>query len=203
MTRKEVYQGNLFNKGLELCFVENKVEAFFLEIQGSGRIELDSGEHFYVTYAGQNGHPYRALGAVFLEKGLMKKEDISMASLKRFLFENPEGTQELMEENPSFVYFQENQEGVLGTGGVFLEGEYSLAVDERILPLGSLVWVETTLYDGTPFQRLMIALDTGGAIKGAGRGDIFFGFGEKAEHLAGHQNAPGRMVVLTPQRGKK
>ncbi|MCP4923666.1 MAG: hypothetical protein GY915_06525 [bacterium] len=147
-------------------------------------------------------HPYKALGNVFLEKHLMKKEDISMESLKRFLFENPELSEGLMEENPSFVYFKESHEGVLGTSGIFLEGGRSLAVDESIIPLKSIVWIDSQLYDGTPFRKLMMALDTGGEIKGPGRGDIFFGFGTRAERLAGHQNSRGKMFLLTP-KGQK
>ncbi len=200
--RAEIDAGLPKLKGRELFWVENAVELFFLQIQGSGRIELEDGRRVKIGYAEQNGHPYISIGKKLIEMGELKPEEASMQGIKRWAEQNPERLPMLLGQNPSYVFFRELPDTLsapLGALGVPLTNEYSIAVDPRTVPLGSPVFLSTTRPDnGQPLNRLMYAQDTGGAIKGAVRADFFWGFGEFAAQQAGRMKQAGRMWVLFP-----
>lgn len=190
-------------QGRELFWVDNAVDLFFLQIQGSGRIELPDGSLVKVGYAEQNGHPYNSIGRKLVEMGAFKIEDASMQNIKLWAEQHPAELNSLLEQNPSYVFFRELPNDLpapLGALGVPLTNEYSLAVDARTIPLGAPVFLSTTYPNTTlPLNRLMLAQDTGGAIKGAVRGDFFWGFGEQAGALAGSMKQAGQMWVLFPK----
>jgi membrane-bound lytic murein transglycosylase A len=202
-SRKEIVDGSDSTEGRVLFWVDNAVDLFFLQIQGSGRIELPDGSLVRVGYADQNGHPYVSIGRILVESGEMKLEEASMQGIKKWAEKNPGKLAALLEQNPSYVFFRELPDGLsapLGALGVPLTGEYSLAVDTRTIPLGAPVLLATTEPGkNTPLNRLMLAQDTGGAIKGAVRADFFWGFGETAAAQAGRMKQPGRMWVLFPK----
>ena len=193
-------------KGRELFWVEYAVELFFLQIQGSGRIELADGRQVKVGYADQNGHPYVSIGKKLIEMGEMKLEDASMQGIKAWGERNPSKLNALLELNPSYIFFRElpdNLSGPLGAMGIPLTNEYSIAIDPKSIPLGSPVFLATTQPNSAiPLNRLMLAQDTGGAIRGAVRADFFWGFGEKAGAQAGRMKQQGRMWVLFPKGGE-
>ena len=190
-------------KGLEIAYVDNAVELFFLEIQGSGQIQLPDGSRIRVGYADQNGHPFRSLGGVLIRRGEIKPERASMQGIKEWARRYPAKVQKFMNANPSFVFFKElpgNLGGPIGTLGVPLTPERSIAVDTRVIPLGVPVYLSTT-FPGTrqELNRLMVAQDTGGAINGAVRADFFWGFGDEAGAQAGRMKQAVRMWVLLPK----
>lgn len=183
-------------------------DLFFLQIQGSGQLLFEDGVQLRVGYAGQNGHPYTAIGQVMVRDGIMPLEDVSMQSIRQWLdTSSAEDAQAMREENASYVFFRSISDvpagqGPLGAQGVPLTAGRSLAVDRRFHALGSPVWVDIEPAEGNgdePIQRLMIAQDTGGAIRGPVRGDLFWGAGAQAGEIAGKMNAEGRMYVLTPR----
>jgi membrane-bound lytic murein transglycosylase A len=201
--RAEVGNGKAALQGRELFWVENAVELFFLQIQGSGRIELPDGSLVKVGYAEQNGHPYISIGKKLVETGELKIEEASMQGIKSWAERHPEKLTALLAQNPSYVFFRELPNGLsapLGALGVPLTEAYSIAVDARTIPLGAPVFLATT-YPNTaePLNRLMLAQDTGGAIKGAVRADFFWGFGEQAGAQAGRMKQSGQMWVLFPK----
>jgi membrane-bound lytic murein transglycosylase A len=188
--------------GSELLWVDDAVQAFILQVQGSGRVELPDGSQVAVGYADQNGHPYRSLGAQLVERGLLKREDVTLPRILDWLAANPDETERLLNSNPSFVFFRLREagaEGPVGSLGVPLTPGRSAAVDPGYIALGLPLWLESTLPDGNRFRRLMMAHDTGGAIKGPVRADVFFGRGEEAARLAGEMKNPGRLYVLLPK----
>jgi membrane-bound lytic murein transglycosylase A len=193
-------------KARELFWVDNAVELFFLQVQGSGRIELPDGTLMKVGYADQNGYPYVSIGKKLVEEGEIKLEEASMQGIKNWAEKNPDKLPALLAQNPSYVFFRElpdNLSAPLGALGVPLTGEYSLAVDARTIPLGAPVFLSTTYpNDNAPLNRLMLAQDTGGAIRGAVRADFFWGFGETAATQAGKMKQQGRMWVLFPKGGE-
>lgn len=201
--RAEIDAGVPILKGRELFWVENEVELFFLQIQGSGRIELEDGRRVKIGYAEQNGHPYISIGKKLIDMGELKPEEASMQGIKNWAEHNPERLSALLGQNPSYVFFRELPDTLsapLGALGVPLTNEYSIAVDPRTVPLGVPVFLSTTLPNSTePLNRLMYAQDTGGAIKGAVRADFFWGFGELAGIQAGRMKQSGRMWVLFPR----
>lgn len=201
--RREIESGALSNQGLELVWVDDPVAAFFLHIQGSGRVTLDDGTAIRVGYAGQNGHPYTAIGRVLLDMGALQKGAVSLQSIREWLNTHSEQAHSVMNQNRSFVFFTElTDDGPIGAQGVVLTAERSLAIDRTQLPLGAPIWLDTRLPDaagGAPFQRLMVAQDTGGAIRGAIRGDVFWGYGDRAELIAGHMQSEGRYYLLLPK----
>lgn len=188
--------------GSELLWVDDAVDAFFLHVQGSGVVELADGERVAVGYSDQNGHAYRSIGRVLVEMEELELADVSLFSIRQWLVDHPGAARGLLNRNPSYVFFNLREAidgtGPLGTLGVPLTPDRSIAVDPRVIPLGSLVFLDTTLADGRRYQRLMVAQDTGGAIAGGPRADIFFGQGERAEQLAGTQKSQGRLFVLKP-----
>ncbi|MGI9503450.1 MAG: murein transglycosylase A [Geminicoccaceae bacterium] len=206
-SRDDITNGALDDRDLELVWVDDEIEKFFLQIQGSGQVQLDDGTTIRVGYADQNGLPYRAIGRDLIEIGALTPEEVSLQTIREWLQDNPGRARDIMARNKSYVFFQENIEldpsdGPLGAQNVPLTAGRSLAVDPRHIPLGAPLWLDTTapLPDGErPLRRLMIAQDTGGAIKGAVRGDVFWGAGDGAEEIAGYMKNMGRYFVLVPR----
>lgn len=201
--RSEIDNGKAPLRGRELFWVDNAVDLFFLQIQGSGRIELPDGSLMKVGYAEQNGHPYNSIGKKLVQMGVFTIEESSMQNIKLWAEKHPDKLASLLEQNPSYVFFRElppELSAPLGALGVPLTNEYSMAVDARTIPLGAPVFLSTTYPNTTvPLNRLMLAQDTGGAIKGAVRGDFFWGFGEQAGAQAGRMKQTGQMWVLFPK----
>lgn len=185
-----------------LFWVEDAVELFFLQIQGSGRIELEDGSLVKVGYAEQNGYPYVSIGKKLVEMGELKLEQASMQGIKNWAAQHPDKLDALLQQNPSYVFFRElpdNLSAPLGALGVPLTAQYSLAVDARTIQLGAPVFLATTWPNSVlPLNRLMLAQDTGGAIKGAVRADFFWGYGDEAGQQAGGMKQSGRLWVLLP-----
>jgi len=199
--REIIEKGALAGRQLEILWVDDAIEAFFLHVQGSGRVTLETGETVRVGYDAQNGHIYRAIGRDLVERGVLTREAVTLDSIAGWLKANPQEAQALMNRNPSYVFFREIQgRGPIGAQGVPLTPGRSLAVDRKFVPLGAPVWLDTTdARDGTPIRRLVVAQDTGGAITGVVRGDLFWGAGPQARAGAGAMKQPGRMVVLVPR----
>ena len=178
------------------------MELFFLQVQGSGRIKLPDGSLARVNYADQNGHPYQSIGRLLVERGELKLEEASMQGIQAWARANPAKLSGLLNSNPSYVFFREvanSHDGPIGALGIPLSPERSLAVDPRSVPLGAPVFLATTRPNSSqPLNRLMLAQDTGGAIKGAVRADLFWGFGRDAGEQAGRMKQSGRMWVLLP-----
>jgi len=190
-------------KGRELVWIDDAVELFFLQVQGSGRVRLDNGDIVRVGYADQNGHPYRSIGRLLVERGELTLDKASMQGIRAWGRDNPQKLPALLADNPSYVFFRElpaGNGGPLGALGIPLTAGRSLAVDPRTVPLGAPVFVATS-WPGSdaPLQRLMAAQDTGGAIKGAIRADFFWGFGDEAGELAGRMRQPLWLWVLLPR----
>jgi membrane-bound lytic murein transglycosylase A len=185
-----------------LLWVDDAVELFFLQIQGSGRVRLDSGETVAIGYADQNGHPYRSIGRLLIDRGDLPLEQTSMQGIKAWARRNPDRLQELLNHNASYVFFRELPPGLPGPPGALgvpLSARRSLAVDPRFVPLGAPVFLATTWPNTKqPLNRLMLAQDTGGAIRGAVRADFFWGFGDDAPAQAGRMKQSGRMWVMLP-----
>lgn len=205
--RASIVDGALENRNLELLWVDDPLDAFFLQVQGSGRVRLDGGEMIGVGYAGKNGQVYRSIGRLLVDEGALDPKTVSLASLRQWLTDNPSEQRRVLDANPSYVFFRllGDTGGPLGSAGVVLTPEVSLAVDPTQLPLNAPMWLEASHPDPSdetigdvPFQRLMVAQDTGGAIKGAIRGDVFWGFGERAENIAGRMANKGRYYLLLP-----
>lgn len=209
--RTDIENGKAPVAGKELVFVEDPVEAFFLQIQGSGRVRLEDGSVIRIGYADQNGHPYRSIGRVLAERGELPLDRTSMQNIRDWGRRNPDKLPALLDENPSYVFFREvpppapgtlaaRIDGPTGTLGVPLLAERTLAADPRSIPLGAPVFLATTYPASTkPLQRLMLAQDTGGAIRGAVRADFFWGFGDGAGREAGRMRQEGRMWLLWPK----
>ncbi|HEY9381835.1 MAG TPA: murein transglycosylase A [Burkholderiales bacterium] len=201
-SRKEIEQGVAPVNGKEIVWVDDAVEAFFLQIQGSGRVQTEDGEMVRVGYADQNGHPYQSIGRLLVERGEMPLHEASMQGIQRWARKHPGKLPELLDQNPSYVFFRElphRDGGPLGALGVPLTPERSIAVDPRYVPLGAPVFLSTTRPNSSePLKRLMMAQDTGGAIRGVVRADFFWGFGAAAGAEAGRMRQQGRMWVLLP-----
>jgi peptidoglycan lytic transglycosylase A len=207
-TRQEIEapapNGNGYSfKGRPIAWAEDPVDLFFLQVQGSGRIELPDGSHMRVGYADQNGYPYQSIGKLLVERGELKLEQASMQGIKDWGAKHPDKLPALLASNPSFVFFRELPDGLsgpLGSLGVPLSGGRSIAVDARFIPLGAPVFLATTQPNSAlPLNRLVMAQDTGSAIRGGVRADFFWGFGDAAGELAGRMKQRGRMWVLLPR----
>jgi membrane-bound lytic murein transglycosylase A len=203
-TRAEIERARL--PGKELVWVDDPVEAFFLEVQGSGRVQLDgSADVVRVAYADQNGHPYKAIGRWLVEQGELTADQASAQGIKAWIAAHPERRQELFNVNPSYIFFREERlpdpsVGPKGALGVPLTPSRSVAIDPSFLPLGAPVFLSTTQpASDVPVQRLMMGQDTGGAIRGAVRADFFFGFGGDAAENAGRMKQRGQLWVLLPR----
>ncbi|WP_412176201.1 murein transglycosylase A [Lentibacter sp. XHP0401] len=202
LSRREMEEtGAMEGRGLEIAWVDDAVELFFLQVQGSGRIRLPDGRFIRVGYGGKNGHEYRSIGRELVRRGVYNVHQVSAQVIKNWVRRNPIDGLELLRHNPSYVFFREVSEvpshlGPLGAMNRSVTTMRTVAVDPRYTPLGAPVWVEK---DGKgKIRSLMIAQDTGSAIKGAQRADIFFGTGDAAGQKAGRLKDPGRMVVLMP-----
>lgn len=204
--RQAITAGSLAGRHLELVWVDDAIDAFFLHIQGSGRIELDDGSSFRVGYAAQNGHPYHAIGRTLVDWGELTLEEVSLQSIDAWLREHPGRAGEVMGTNDSYVFFREIRgDGPVGAQGVVLTPERSLAVDRQHIPLGVPVWLDAMIPAASadaPDERrqwLLVAQDVGGAIRGAVRGDVFWGAGERARAVAGRMAHRGRYWALVPR----
>ena len=201
-TRAEIAAGVLAGKGLELLWADDPVDVFFLHIQGSGRVRMQDGSVLRLGYAGKNGHRYRSIGRELIARGEISKEGVSMPALRAWLAAHPEKIPDLLAHNPSFVFFRIlERDGPIGSLGVALTPGRSLAVDRAFLPLGAPLWLDSVepLDPEKPLRRLVVAQDTGGAIKGPVRGDLFWGFGAEAERQAGSMNVSGKYYLLLPK----
>lgn len=202
--RKAIVQGGILKgKNLELVYVDSAVDAFFLQIQGSGRVKLDNGQMLRLGYSSGNKQPYTPIGKTLLEKGhLIKGRDkVTMQSIRKWLKDHPGQAESIMSTNDSYVFFRvlKGEEGPIGSHGVPLTHGRSIAVDTTHIKLGTPLWVDLSDSSLGTFKRLMVAQDTGGAIKGGVRGDYFFGFGHEAGEKAGLMQATGRYFVLLPK----
>lgn len=209
-SRAEIERGVAPVAGREIAWVDDAVEAFFLQIQGSGQIRLENGDTLRVGYADQNGHPYQSVGRYLVDRGEMKLHEASMEGIKAWARANPLRLDEMLNANPSYVFFRElparaipgdpGMDGPVGALGVPLTAGRSIAVDPRHIPLGAPVYLATTMPNSdVPLAKLMLAQDTGGAIRGPVRADFFWGFGAEAGTQAGKMRQQGRMWVLLPR----
>lgn len=195
----------LEGRNLEIAWLKNQIDLAFLHIQGSGRLSLPDGKTIAVGYNTSNGRPYRSIGRYMLEKGFITREQISMQTIKRYLNEHPEVLNEVLNHNPSYVFFQVLKTGPLGNIVVPLTPGRSIALDSAIFPKGALGFIscqkpilntEGDIVEWVNFSRFVFNQDTGGAIKGAGRADIFWGNGHYAETAAGHMQHEGELYIL-------
>jgi membrane-bound lytic murein transglycosylase A len=203
--RAQIERGALASQNLALLFVADPIDAFFLEIQGAGRVRLPDGQIVRVNYDGQNGWPYVPIGRLLIERGELTRDEVSLQTIRAWLVAHPAQAPALMDANPSYVFFTTLPEtppnvGPPGWLGVALTPGRSLAVDQRFLPMGAPVFVATSNpLDNAPWQHLLFAQDKGGAIKGAVRGDVFCGWGEEAEAMAGRMKQQGNAYLLLPR----
>jgi membrane-bound lytic murein transglycosylase A len=200
-TRREIGEGALAGRGLEIAWVDDPVELFFLQVQGSGRIKLTDGTTMRIGYAGHNGHSYNSIGRELVSRGIYDLHQVSAHVIKSWVRRNPIDGPELLYANPSFVFFTELKtlaasSGPIGAMSRSITPMRSIAVDPAFTTLGSPVWIEKA--GKAPLNRLMIAQDTGSAIKGAQRADVYYGTGDAAGEVAGRIKDSGRMVVLMP-----
>jgi len=201
--RAAVARGALQGQGLELVWLAEPVAGFFLEIQGSGVVKLPDGSRMRIGYAGKNGRPYRAIGRDLIASGAIQQQDMSMQAIRSWLASNQDQAQSVMNLNRSVVFFREVKgQGPIGAAGVPLAAGRSLAIDPKYAPLGGLVYIDVPHPepDQSPIRRLVVAEDTGGAIKGPIRGDLFWGTGVAAGEKAGRMAAQGRYYLLAPKR---
>lgn len=201
LTRKEIDQGALAGRGLELMYLDDPVMLYFLQVQGSGLVEMADGSTMRLSYADNNNHAYYAIGKELIRRGALDSHEVSLNAIRNWLHSNPNEAASVLQTNPRYIFFKADRHGeAFGAQGVPLTAERSLAVDPAYIPYGLPVFVSTTLgLTGSSYDRLMIAQDTGSAIKGAIRGDIYFGIGHEAEKLAGPMNNAGQFTLLLPR----
>jgi membrane-bound lytic murein transglycosylase A len=202
-TRAEIERGEAAVRGREILWVDDAVELFFLQVQGSGQVKLPSGEIVRIGFAEHNGHPYNSIGRVLVERGELPQDKASMQGIKQWGKQNPDLLPLLLQQNPAYVFFREmpsSSPGPVGALGVALTPARSVAVDSSVVPLGAPVFLSSTWpLSARPLNRLVLAQDTGSAIKGAVRADFFWGFGDEAGQIAGRMRQSGRMWVLYPR----
>lgn len=201
-SRAEIEQGRAPLQGREILWVDSAMDLFFLHIQGSGRVELPNGEIVKIGYAEHNGHPYKSVARLLVERDELPMEKASMQGIKSWAQQNPERLTGLLHENARYIFFRElpaGQPAPLGSLGVPLTAGRSLAIDPRAIPQGAPVFVSTSWPNSArTLNRLMLAQDTGSAIKGGVRADFFWGFGHDAAELAGKMKQSGKLWVLLP-----
>ena len=185
-----------------ICYCDSKIDLFFLEVQGSGRVKMDSDETIYVGYDDQNGHPYKSIGKYLVERGEIPQEDISLQSIRTWFELNPSRVDEVLNHNPSVVFFKQRKRGASGSLGLELTPLRSVAVDPKYIPLGSALYLSAES-DKVDFKRVVFAQDTGGAIKGSVRADMFLGFGGDAGKIAGELKAPLKLWIFMPKTKKE
>ncbi len=195
----------LEGKALEIAWLKDPLDVAFLHIQGSGRLRLPDGRDLLVHYQASNGQPYRSMGRYMIEKGFLAREGMSMQAIRKYLTEHPEVLNAVLNSNPSYVFFQKVEKGPLGSLGILLTPGRSVALDSRIFPKGALGFIscqkplandQGDIISWTQFSRFVLNQDSGGAIKGAGRADIFWGSGPYAELTAGHLQHEGELYIL-------
>lgn len=209
LTRTEIEEGGLAGLGLELFYLKDPVDVFFMQVQGSGRIELPNGDKVRITYDGKNGYPYNSIGRLLIDEGHLTADEMSLKSLKKWLKADKDRAKPVMRKNHSYVFFKElsgeEAKAPLGVHSIPLQPGRSLAVDTSYYAIGTPIYVDAPqITYATPsgeFHRLMIAHDVGSAIKGPERGDIFFGSGDAAGRLAGITKHPGHLYALLPVDG--
>ena len=200
-SREAIENGAIAGRGLELAWLDDPVDVYFLQVQGSGRIRMTDGSVVRVGYAGANGHAYRSIGQEMVRRGSHSMDQVSAPEIAAWVRNNPAEGQDLLYTNPSYVFFRKistlnAEDGPIGAMGRSISTLRSIAIDPKFTPLGAPVWIEK---DGSrPIRSLMIAQDTGGAIKGMQRADIFFGTGADAGDTAGRIKDGGRMILLLP-----
>jgi membrane-bound lytic murein transglycosylase A len=208
LDRTKIEDGALAGKHLEICWVKNPVDAFFAQIQGSTRVKLDSGKMLRLNYIASNGQPYTPVGKFLIDRGIITKEEMSMDRIRDWMEANPDEGKELRRKNRSFVFFRETPLGeddeCVGAQGIPLTPGRSLAVDKKVHVYGTPIWIDADLpiaseKPETKFRRLLVAQDTGSAIVGAARADIYFGHGDEISHIAGRIKQHGQFVMLVPQ----
>jgi len=205
-SRDEIVYGRILQGRAEPIAYVSEIELFFLQIQGSGLIRLPDGSLKRINYAQKNGRPYRAIGAVLKDR--IPPDEMSMQSIKAYLYANPDKVREILSYNQSYVFFRETEEGPLGNINVPLTPNRSVAMDTRAAPRGGLAYIETKVpvFDGEvitgwrPVRRFVLVQDTGGAIRGHGRVDLFLGHGEEAEKTAGHLKQTGRVFLIVARK---
>jgi membrane-bound lytic murein transglycosylase A len=206
-TRGDIEAGRAPTSGRELLWVDDPVELFFLQVQGSGRVQLPDGSLVRVLYANQNGYPYRSIGRVLIDRGELKASEASMPTIRAWAMMNPARVRELLDSNDSYVFFRLAEDdprrpdlGAPGALGIPLIAGRSVAIDPRIVPLGAPLYLSTTRpSSAAPLERTVLALDTGSAITGAVRADFYWGFGEEADREAGRMRQSGRLWVMLPR----
>ncbi len=210
LTRQEIEEGALQGRGLEIAWLKSWVDAFFIHVQGSGRIRFEDGSTMRLAYGAKSGQPYTGIGGVLVERGVLTKHNMSMQALRAWMKDHPDKARALMWENKSFVFFREVKVddpslGAPGAQQVSLTPLRSLAIDRSLWMFGTPIWLDAKVPSGSAgalrdFRRLMVAQDTGTAIKGHARGDVYWGWGEKAALVAGQMKSPGAMIVLLPKK---
>ncbi len=205
-TREQINQGALRNIAPVIVWIKSAADRVFLEIEGSGAIDLvDNGKRMFVSYAGENGKHYTSIASVLIKQGVMTRDTASSKHIKHYLDEHPEKVDHILNQNKSFVFFSRmKNDAALGAQGVDLTPGYSLAVDPKWIPYGTPTWLSTTIptkddNSKKPFNRLMVAQDTGGAIRGKVRGDVYWGAGKIASFMASHMQEHGQYWLLLPR----
>ena len=209
-TRREIEEGALRGRDLEIVWLKSWVDAFFIHVQGSGRIRFADGSTMRLAYGAKTGQPYTGIGGLLVERGILTKDNMSMQALRKWMKDNPASARELMWENKSFVFFREVKvdDPALGAPGaqkVSLTPLRSMAIDRSLWMFGTPIWLDAKVPSGPAsepqsFRHLVIAQDTGTAIKGHVRGDVYWGWGDKAALVAGQMKSPGSMIVLLPKK---
>ena len=206
--RAEIEDGILTGRGLEICWVKSHTDLLFIQIQGSARIKLDDGSTLRINYDSHNGHPYMPVGRILIERGIVPRDQMSMQRIRAYMDESPENAKELRRQNRSYIFFREvklsDQDEAVGAQGVPLTAGRSIAVDKALHVYGTPFFIEGTLpieseQSQTAFRRLMVAQDTGSAIVGPARADIYFGAGVEAGKVSGRLKHPARFVMLIPK----
>ena len=203
LSRRAIDAGALAGRGLELFWLQDPIEVFFLHVQGSGRLELERGARARVGYAGDNGHAYHSIGKELVSRGVLAASQATAPAIKRWLRRHPERTSEILQTNPRFIFFREIEAppgvGPPGALGVPLVAFRSVAADPEVVAPGTVGLLTATLPDGTSLRRVVVAMDAGAAIRGPARLDLFLGAGRRAELLAGELRARSRVVWLKPR----
>lgn len=191
-TKEEIIDADI------ICYTDSKIDLFFLEVQGSGRVNLENGETIFIGFANQNGHKYSSIGKYLIDKDEIAKEDISLQSIRAWLNENPSRVDEVLHHNDSVVFFQETNKPASGSLGLVLTPERSVAVDRSFIPLGSMLFLDAKI-NNQNISRVVMAEDTGGAIKGSLRADMFFGSSYEAQMSAGKLKSPLSLWIFLPK----
>lgn len=197
-SRQEISENALSDEE-PLCYVSDKIDLFFLQVQGSGRVRLEDNSTLYLGYGDQNGYPYESIGKEMIQRGCLAKEEVSLSSIYEYLSNNPHEIDDILNSNPSYVFFQKRKVGASGALGLRLEAGRSVAVDKKNIPLGMPLFISThEPISNDTYERMVFAHDTGGAIKGESRIDIFFGSGKKAKEQAGLMQEMMKLWMLVP-----